>query len=71
MLNHDYSSLWAHRAITFEQGAHIDAVDDRHDQIQPAVDFTGVVDGNDVRFGKPSGRVGFAAKALSKPGFSR
>ena len=46
---------------------HVDAVDDRHHQIQPAVDLAGVMDRDDVRLGQPGRGVGLAAKPLAIP----
>ena len=48
---------------------HIDTVDDRHHQIQPTVDFAGVMNRDDVRFGQPGGDVGFTTKPLPITGF--
>jgi hypothetical protein len=43
---------------------HVDTVDDRHYQIQPAVDLPGVINRDDVRFGQPGGGMGFTSKPL-------
>ena len=44
---------------------HVDAVDHRHHQKQPAVDLPGVMDRDDVRLGQPGRGVGLATKALA------
>jgi hypothetical protein len=68
LLDHCHGPLGAHRPVTFEQTVHVDAVDQRHHQIQlPVIVFPGVMDRDDVRFGQPGGGVGLAAKPFPIP----
>jgi hypothetical protein len=50
LLDNLHRQLGAHRPVGFQQRLQIDAVDNRHHQIQPSVDLAGVVDRNDVGF---------------------
>ena len=66
LFDHPHGLLRTHRPIALENLVQIDAVDDRHHQIQAPVELTGLVDRDDVRAGQPGRRVGLAAKSLLK-----
>ncbi len=65
LLNYVHGPWRAHRPVALQQLVHVDAVDHRHHQKQPAVDLPGVMDRDDVRLGQPGRGVGLATKALA------
>ncbi len=67
LLDHPNGQLRIHRAAATQHAGHVDAVDDRHHQIQPLVDFPGVENRNDVRFGQLRSGVGLATEPLPIP----
>ena len=64
LLDHPHRPRRAQRALALQDAMHVDTVDDRHYQIQPAVDLPGVINRDDVRFGQPGGGMGFTSKPL-------
>ena len=58
-----------HRPVAFEQCMQVGAFDDRHHQIQLAVDFTGVMDRDDVRFRQFGRHVGLTPEPIGVPRF--
>jgi hypothetical protein len=64
LLNDVHGAAGIHWPVAYQQSLDVGAFDDRHHQIQPAVDITGVVDGDDVRLGQPGCGVGLAAEPL-------
>ena len=66
LFDHPHGLLRTHRSIALENLVQIDAVDDRHHQIQAPVELTGLVNRDDVRAGQPGRRIGLAAKSLLK-----
>ena len=59
--------LRAHRPVAFQQAVQVDPLDDRHRQIQLALNFAGIVDRDDVRFGQPRGGIRLPAKPFAIP----
>jgi hypothetical protein len=67
LLDHPHRQRRGQWPISLLHAVHVDTVDDWHYQIQPAVDFPGVVDRDDVRFGQPGGGMGFAPEPFPIP----
>ena len=71
LLNDVHGPWRAHRAVAPQQTGYVDALDDRHRQIQSTVDFAGLINRDDVRLGQPGGGVGLAPEPLLITRFGR
>ncbi len=66
LFDHSNGSRRSHGTVALERDLEVNPVDDRHYQVQLAVNFAGVVDGDDVRVGQPSRDESFPAEPRAK-----